>query len=236
MAGGGVPGLHQLEGRGGGEAHRWQAARPRPRGRGSPGRYFRQRSVAMYSHRASSMTRTLFTEGMARKSKVSRLLRGESMRWWRSVPVRRDAQVVMVHILGGALGGQLAVLPEEGGQPQFLQVSTLTGCSFPGSGPCSPWRWLHGEVQVKPGGASFQVTQQQVLHGVEAGSQPLLHRVVAGERVSSRRPGRTPACPSDGLQRRRSVDSSGQPGPGGCSKRAGSAGALSYVRARSTGP
>ena len=32
-------------------------------------------------------------------------------------------QVVrVVHILGGALGGQLAVLPEEGGQPQFLEV------------------------------------------------------------------------------------------------------------------
>ena len=32
-------------------------------------------------------------------------------------------QVVrVVHILGGALGGQLAVLPEEGGQLQFLQV------------------------------------------------------------------------------------------------------------------
>ena len=32
-------------------------------------------------------------------------------------------QVVrVVHILGGALGGQLAVFPQEGGQPQFLQV------------------------------------------------------------------------------------------------------------------
>ena len=32
-------------------------------------------------------------------------------------------QVVrVVHILGGALGGQLAVLPEEGGQPEFLKV------------------------------------------------------------------------------------------------------------------
>ena len=28
----------------------------------------------------------------------------------------------MVHSLGGALGGQLAVLPQEGGQLQFLEV------------------------------------------------------------------------------------------------------------------
>ena len=36
---------------------------------------------------------------------------------------RETQQVVrVVHILGGALGGQLAVLPEEGGQPQFLEV------------------------------------------------------------------------------------------------------------------
>ena len=48
----------------------------------------------MYSHRASSITRDLFTEGMAGKSKVSRLLtagnraariRRSTMRWWRSM-------------------------------------------------------------------------------------------------------------------------------------------------------
>ena len=48
----------------------------------------------MYSHRASSITSALFTEGMAGKSKVSRLLtagkraariRRSTMRWWRSM-------------------------------------------------------------------------------------------------------------------------------------------------------
>ena len=47
-----------------------------------------------YSQRASSITRALFTEGIARKSKVSRLLtagkraarmRRCTMRWWRSM-------------------------------------------------------------------------------------------------------------------------------------------------------
>ena len=48
----------------------------------------------MYSHRASSMTRALFIEGMARKSEVPKLLtagnraariRRSTMRWWRSM-------------------------------------------------------------------------------------------------------------------------------------------------------
>ena len=48
----------------------------------------------MYSHRASSITRDLFTDGMAGKSKVSKLLtagnraariRRSTMRWWRSM-------------------------------------------------------------------------------------------------------------------------------------------------------
>ena len=82
----------------------------------------------MYSHRASSMTSCLFTGGMARKSKVSRLLRAGKRRPGSGprhalVSVNEfqfgeTQQVVrVVHILGGALGGQLAVLPEEGGKP-----------------------------------------------------------------------------------------------------------------------
>ena len=88
----------------------------------------------MYSQRASSINKALFTEGMARKSKVSRLFT-DGKRAARDPPFHHtlvavnefqlgQAQQVlrMVHILGGALGGHLAVLPEEAGQLQFLQM------------------------------------------------------------------------------------------------------------------
>ena len=142
----------------------WQAARPSPRATWVlPVPLFPTAITfslcSMYSHRANSMTRTLFTEGMARKSKVSRLLtagkRAARMRRWHHALVAVDEfqfgetqQVVrVVHILGGALGGQLAVLPEEGGQPQFLQVmlqeqrGPVAHAALPAAGPCSPWRW-----------------------------------------------------------------------------------------------
>ena len=58
---------------------------------------------SMYSHRASCMTSGLFSDGMARKSKVSMAgkraarMRRCTMRWWRSmVPVRRAQQIVRV--------------------------------------------------------------------------------------------------------------------------------------------
>ena len=88
----------------------------------------------MYSHRASSMTRALFIDGMAGKSKVSRLLtvgnraariRRSTMRWRRSMSLqfREPEQVLgMIHILGGAQGSHLPVLLEEAGQLQFFQV------------------------------------------------------------------------------------------------------------------
>lgn len=50
--------------------------------------------LSIYSHRASSTTRGWFTEGMARKSKMSRdltagkraaLMRRWTVRWWRSM-------------------------------------------------------------------------------------------------------------------------------------------------------
>ena len=77
----------------------WQAARPRPRATWVlPVPLFKAAMTfslcSMYSHRASSMTSCLFTEGMARKSKVSRLLRAgkraarirrRAMRWCRSM-------------------------------------------------------------------------------------------------------------------------------------------------------
>ena len=53
----------------------------------------------------------------------------------------------MVSALGGALGGQLAVLPLEGGQLQFLEVMLQSSVDLlvmppsPARGPCSPWRW-----------------------------------------------------------------------------------------------
>ena len=99
-----VPGLHQFvdQGGGGGEAHGHSPlAGGQAQAQGDVG--LAGAAVAdgddvllcsMYSHRASSMTSGLFTEGMARKSKVSRLLtagkraariRRSTMRWWRSM-------------------------------------------------------------------------------------------------------------------------------------------------------
>ena len=87
-----------------------------------------------YSHRASSMTSALFTDGMAVKSKVSMLLTaGEA---GSPDPPLHHALVAVdefqfaqpqqigwvVHSLGGALGRHLPVFPEEAGQFQFLQM------------------------------------------------------------------------------------------------------------------
>ena len=99
-----VVGFYELvdQDRGGCEAHRktlWQAAKPNPSATWvlpvpllPMAMTFSRRW--MYSHRASCMTRCLFTEGMARKSKVSRLFTAgklaalilrSTMRWWRSM-------------------------------------------------------------------------------------------------------------------------------------------------------
>ena len=83
---------------------RWQAARPRPRATWVLPVPLLPTAMtfslcSMYSHRASSMTRALFTEGMARKSEVSRDLtagkraarmRRCTMRWWRSTTILAD--------------------------------------------------------------------------------------------------------------------------------------------------
>ena len=88
----------------------------------------------MYSHRASSITRDLFTEGMAVKSKVSRLLTAGNRA--ARIPPPHHALVAvdefqlgqpqqvlgMVHTFGGALGRHLPVFPEEAGRLQLLQV------------------------------------------------------------------------------------------------------------------
>ena len=117
----------------------WQAASPRPRAiwvLPAPllptAMTFSRRW--MYSQRASSMTRALFTEGMTVKSKVSQALDGREA--GRLDPALHHALVAvdefqfcqtqqvprMVHTLGGALGGHLSVFPEEGGQLQLLQM------------------------------------------------------------------------------------------------------------------
>ena len=81
------------------ESSRWQAAKPSPRATWvlpvpllSTATTFSR--VRMYSQRASSITKPLFSDGMAGKSMVSRLLtagkraariRRSTMRWWRSM-------------------------------------------------------------------------------------------------------------------------------------------------------
>ncbi len=89
---------------------------------------------ATYSERASSSTRVLLSEGMAVKSKLSRLLtagnlasliRRSTLRRSRfdHLQFRQSQQVTgMVDSFGGALAGQLVVLAQEGRQPQCLQV------------------------------------------------------------------------------------------------------------------
>ena len=99
-----VPGLHQFvdQGGGGGEAHRHP---PLTGGQAQPQGDMGLAGAAVADSddilpaldvfaAGSSATRTLFTEGMARKSKVSRLLtagnraaliRRCTMRWWRSM-------------------------------------------------------------------------------------------------------------------------------------------------------
>ena len=95
----------------------------------------------MYSHRAGCITGCLFTEGMAGKSKVSRLFTAgkRAARTRRStmrslVPVYElkfgQAQQVLrvVHTLGGALGRHLPIFPQEAGQLQFLQMVFQKQC------------------------------------------------------------------------------------------------------------
>ena len=115
---------------------RWQAARPKPRATWvlpvpllPMAMTFSRRS--MYSHRASCVTSALFTEGMARKSKVSRLLvagkRGGPDPALHHALVAVDEfqfgetkQVVgVVGAFCGALGCQLAVLSQEGGRGRW---------------------------------------------------------------------------------------------------------------------
>ena len=166
-----VSGLHELvdQGRGGGEAYGHSLlADGQAQTQGHVG--LAGATVAdgddipplcsMYSHRASSMTSCLFTEGMARKSKVSRLLtagkRGgpdpalhHALVSVNEFQFGETQQVVrVVHILGGALGGQLAVLPEEGGEAVVpsggVPGAAWTGCScrpLRQEGQGSPWRW-----------------------------------------------------------------------------------------------
>ena len=89
----------------------------------------------MYSHWANSITKALFSDGMAGKSKVSRLLtagqpavriRRSTMRWWRSMnssSASLNRYWGVVHTLGGALRSHLPVLPEEAGQLQSNRSS-----------------------------------------------------------------------------------------------------------------
>ena len=107
---------------------RWQAARPNPRAMWvlpvplfPTAMTFSRRW--MYSQRASSITSALFTEGMAVKSKVSRLLtagnraariRRSTMRWLAvdEFQFGQPEQVLgVVHTFGGALGRHLPVFP-----------------------------------------------------------------------------------------------------------------------------
>ena len=85
---------------------------------------------SMYSQRASCMTSGLFSDGMARKSGVQALGGGEVCRADAALhhalvavdefQFGETQQVVgVVGAFGGALGGQLAVFPEEGGQLQL---------------------------------------------------------------------------------------------------------------------
>ena len=88
----------------------------------------------MYSQRASSITKALFSDGMAGKSKVSRLftagkraarIRRSTMRWWRSmISSSASLQQVlgMVHTLSGALGCHLTVLSQKAGQLQLFEM------------------------------------------------------------------------------------------------------------------
>ena len=117
----------------------WQAARPSPRAMWvlpvpllPTAMIFSRR--CMYSHRASSITSALFTDGMAVKSKVSKVLTaGEAggpdpplhhaLVAVDEFQFRQPEQVPwVVHSLGGALARHLAVFPEETGQFQFLQM------------------------------------------------------------------------------------------------------------------
>ena len=90
--------------------------------------------LSTYSHRASWFTSCLFTNGIARKSKVSRLLTAgkpssldpsldHAVMTVYELKLRQSEQVArVIHALGRALGCHLAVLSEEGRQPQLLEV------------------------------------------------------------------------------------------------------------------
>ena len=140
-----VPGLHHLmhQTGGGGEAHGHARAGRRPSPVPGPRGSCRCRCLPtamtfsrcwMYSQRASSITSALFSDGMAGKSRVSRLftagkraarIRRSIMRWWRSmssISARLQQVLGMVYTLGGALGSHLTVFPEKAGQLQLLQV------------------------------------------------------------------------------------------------------------------
>ena len=96
--------------------------------------------LSMYSQRASCVTSCLFTDGMAGKSKASRLLIGGEARCLDpashqavmsvyELQFRQPQQVVrIVHALRGALRRDLAVLPQEGRQLQLLQVMFQQQC------------------------------------------------------------------------------------------------------------
>src|SRR4029078_7495126 len=88
----------------------------------------------MYSQRASSRTNALLSEGIAVKSKLSRLftvgnlaslMRRSTIRRSRSISsssAKRYKIAGMVDTLGGALLGELVVLAQEGRQLKRLEV------------------------------------------------------------------------------------------------------------------
>ena len=69
----------------------------------------------MYSHRASSITSALFSDGMAGKSKVSRLLTAEKVAVYELKLGEAQQVLGMIHTLGGALGRHVPALPQEAG-------------------------------------------------------------------------------------------------------------------------
>src|SRR6516225_8698185 len=113
----------------------WQAAKPSPSAMWllpvpelPIAMMFSRRS--MYSERASSMTRALFNDGSAAKSKLSRLLTAGNL----AALMRRSTMLYQLQLgqpqqiagiigaLGGALACQLVVLAQERRQLERLEV------------------------------------------------------------------------------------------------------------------